>query len=631
MRWSCAAPLVLLSLTLMLLTPLAAQDRTRQSIPEAYRWNLADLYPDDAAWEAGKARLTAEIPQAGVFKGTLAQGPSQLAKALVTQAAQAKTLQRLFVYASLAADEDTRVAKNQGLVQQMSQLAAQFGTAWAFLEPEILALNPAMLDRFLAAGDGLAPYRQYLRDVIRRKPHTRTEAEEQLIALTGPMAAGATGATTVFLNADLPYPTVTLADGRDVRLDVAGFSAARASANRDDRRRVMEAFFGTLAQFTRTLGADMNANLERAIFLTRARNYGSSLERSLDEASIPVSVYHELVAGVNRHLPAFHRYLRLRSRMLGVETLHYYDLYAPLVADVPLQYTVEQARAQIRDAVGVLGPDYVQALDAAFTGRWMDLYPATGKRSGAYMNGSAYDVHPYLLLNYNGQYTDMSTLAHELGHAMHSWFSNKSQPFPTASYPIFVAEVASTFNEALLVNHMLGQITDPKVRLSLLGNYLEGLKSTVFRQTQFAEFELRMHDMAEKGQPVTGEALSRLYLEITRRYYGHDAGICTVDDYVAHEWQFIPHFYNPFYVYQYATSFTASSALAEKVLAKQPGAVERYRAFIAAGGSRYPIELLKDAGVDMTTREPLDLTIQKMNRVMDEMEQQLLLLGDTPR
>jgi oligoendopeptidase F len=336
-----------------------------------------------------------------------------------------------------------------------------------------------------------------------------------------------------------------------------------------------------------------------------------------------VAVYHELVAGVNRHLPAFHRYLQLRKRMLGVDALHYYDLYAPLVANVPLEYTVEQARTQIRDAVAILGPDYVQALDMAFDGRWMDLYPATGKRSGAYMNGSAYDVHPYLLLNYNGQYTDMSTLAHELGHAMHSWFSNQTQPFPTASYPIFVAEVASTFNEALLVDRMLQQITDPNVRLSVLGNYLEGLKGTVFRQTQFAEFELRMHEMGEKGQPITGEALSRLYLEITRRYYGHDAGICTVDDYVAHEWEFITHFYNPFYVYQYATSFTASSALSEKVLARDPGAVERYRAFIAAGGSKYPIELLKDAGVDMTSREPLDLTIQKMNRVMDEMDKLL--------
>ena len=397
---SAARPVLLV--LIMLLTPVAAQERTRSSIPDAYRWNRADLYPSDAAWQAEKHRLAAEIPTAASFKGTLAGGASSLLKALDAQAAQAKTLQRLSVYASLGADEDTRVASNQGLVQQMSQLAAGFGAAWAFLEPEILAIDPGTVQRFVADTPALAPYGQYVRDVLRRKPHTLPEAEERLIALTGPMTAGAAAAAGVFRNADLPYPTVKLADGREARLDVAGFAAARASTVREDRRRVMEAFFGTLGQFNRTLGAAMNANVEQAIFLTKARRYGSSLERSLDESDIPVAVYHELVGGVNRHLPTFHRYLRLRKRMLGVERLHYYDLYAPLVADVPLEYSVDEARRLITGAVGVLGPDYVQALETAFTGRWIDFYPSTGKRSGAYMNGSAYDVHPYLLLNYNG-------------------------------------------------------------------------------------------------------------------------------------------------------------------------------------------------------------------------------------
>jgi oligoendopeptidase F len=290
---------------------------------------------------------------------------------------------------------------------------------------------------------------------------------------------------------------------------------------------------------------------------------------------------------------------------------------------VPLEYTVDQAREHVLAAVAPLGPDYVAATRQSFDGRWIDFYPSPGKRSGAYMEGAAYDVHPYLLLNYNGRYNDVSTLAHELGHGMHSYFANKAQPFPTADYPIFVAEVASTFNEALLIDHMLSSITDPKARLSLLGDYLEGVKSTVFRQTQFAEFELRAHEMAQKGQPLTGDTLSALYLEITRKYYGHDRGVCVVDDYVGAEWAFIQHFYRPFYVYQYATSFTASTALAEKVLAREPGAVDRYRAFLAAGGSDYPIPLLRKAGVDMTTGEPLDLTVRKMARVMDEIERLL--------
>ncbi len=430
-------------------------------------------------------------------------------------------------------------------------------------------------------------------------------------------------ASNVLLNADLPWPTVKMADGKDVRLDSSGFSAARASSNRDDRRKVMEAFFGALGSYRRTLGAAMSGNVQGAIFRAQSRHYDSTLQAALDGPNVPTSVYKALVDSVNQHLPSFQRYLKLRQRILKLDELHYYDLYSPLVNDVPLNYTVEQAQANVKAAMAPLGADYVAGLDKAFRDRWIDYYPMTGKQSGAYMSPGAYDVHPYLLLNYNGQYTDMSAMAHELGHAMHSYFSGKNQPYATYNYPIFVAEVASTFNEALLIDHMLKQITDPKVKLALLGNYLENVKGTVFRQTQFAEFEMRMHEMAEAGQPITGDALSKLYLDITRKYYGHDAKICIVDDYVANEWAFIPHFYNSFYVYQYATSFTASTALSEKVLSGAPDAVAHYRAFLASGGSKYPIDLLKGAGVDMTTSEPLDLTIRKMDRVMDEIEKLL--------
>jgi oligoendopeptidase F len=334
-------------------------------------------------------------------------------------------------------------------------------------------------------------------------------------------------------------------------------------------------------------------------------------------------VYSRLVEGVNRNLPTFQRYLKLRKRMMGLSDLHYYDLYAPLVSSVDTKYPVDVAEHNILEALAPLGPEYAAGARRAFTERWIDMYPTEGKTSGAYSNGAAYDVHPYMLLNYNGKYDDMSTLAHELGHTMQSYFSNKNQPYPLSSYPIFVAEVASTFNEALLIDYTLKKIKDDATRLSLLGNYLEGIKGTVYRQTQFAEFELRMHEMVEKGQPLTGDALSKVYSEIVKKYYGHDQGVCIVDDYIANEWAYIPHFYNSFYVFQYATSFTASSALSEKVLAGEPGATERYLKFISAGKSKYPIELLKDAGVDMTTDEPLELTVKKMNRVMDEMERLL--------
>jgi oligoendopeptidase F len=602
---------------------VVAQERTRATTPEQYKWNLAELFPSDEAWETERARIEKELPNARAFKGTLGQGAAQLQKALDLNAEQDKTINRLATFASLKADEDTREARYQGMRDQMIQLGSQMGAEWAFLEPEVLTLDAAKVEEWITATPGLKQYAFYLRDVLRRKAHTLSAAEEAMIARTGPMASGVRSASNVLLNADLPWPTVKMADGKDVRLDASGFSAARASGNRDDRREVMEAFFGALGGYRRTLGATMNGNVQGAIFVARSRRYESTLHAALDGPNIPTSVYKALVDGVNQHLPTFQRYLKLRKRILKVDQLHYYDLYAPLVNDVPLTYTVDQAQANVKAAMAPLGPDYVAGLEKAFHDRWIDYYPMTGKQAGAYMNPGAYDVHPYLLLNYSGQYADMSAMAHELGHAMHSYFAAKSQPYPTYNYPIFVAEVASTFNEALLIDHMLKQITDPKVKLALLGNYLENVKGTVFRQTQFAEFELRMHQMAEAGQPITGEALSKLYLDITRKYYGHDAGICVVDDYVANEWSYIPHFFTPFYVYQYATSFTASTALSERVLSGAPDAVAHYRAFLASGGSKYPIDLLKGAGVDMTTSEPLDLTIRKMDRVMDEIEKLL--------
>jgi oligoendopeptidase F len=411
-----------------------------------------------------------------------------------------------------------------------------------------------------------------------------------------------------------------LSDGKTIVVNQANFTAYRGVPNRKDREAVMSAFFTSLGKFSRTFGTTIDGEVQKVAFVAKARKYNSPDEYALDGPNLPVSVYTRLVDGVNKNLSTFHRYLNLRKRMLGLTDLHYYDLYAPLVGSVNLTYTPEQAQQHVLAAVAPLGTEYQNTIKRAFAERWIDLFPSPGKRSGAYSNGGAYDVHPYMLINYNGKYEDMTTLAHELGHTMQSYFSNKTQPFPMADYPTFVAEVASTFNESLLNDHMLKSITDPDTRLALLGSYLENAKGTVFRQVQFAEFELRMHEMAAKGQPITGDAMAKLYLDITRKYYGHDQKICIVDDYIAHEWSYIPHFYRDFYVFQYATSFTASEALAQKVKSGDAQAVKQYLAFLSAGGSKYPIELLKDAGVDMTTDEPLQLTLKQMNSVMDQME-----------
>jgi oligoendopeptidase F len=531
----------------------------------------------------------------------------------------------------MLADQDTRDSEHQGMRQQMAQLAASFNAQCAYFEPEILKADKEAIQKFLASEPRLNVYRFYLEDILRRAAHTLSDSEEKLLADLGPVAGVPSNVYNILSNADFPYPTVTLADGRCVKLDQTTYANLRATPNRIDREKVMSAFFAGLGSFSRTFGTMMNGEVQKVLFNARARKYANALESSLHGPNIPTSVYMRLIEGVNKHLGSLHRYLKLRRQMMGLNELHYYDLYAPLVASVNLKYGPEEAEKHIVEAVAPLGFDYQATIRQAFNDRWIDLYPSEGKRSGAYSNGGAYDVHPYMLINYNGKYDDVSTLAHELGHTMQSYYSNKTQPYPLADYPIFVAEVASTFNEALLIDYMLKNINDEDTRLSLLGNYLESIKSTVFRQTQFAEFELRMHEMAQQGQAITGDALAKLYLEITKHYYGHDQGICMVDDYIAHEWSYIPHFYRDFYVFQYATSFTASAALAEKVKAGDPEAKRRYVAFLSAGGSKFAIDLLKDAGVDMSTDEPLELTMQEMNRVMDEMEAILEKRSAAPR
>jgi len=599
------------------------QNRSRVSIEEKYKWNLADIYPSDSVWQTAKDKVASEIPTLAQYHGRLMSSAGTLSDALDRMFAISKELSRLSTYAGLLADQDTRDGRHQSMRQEMSELRSSFSTQVAYVAPEILSGDRAALRRFLDSEPRLTNYRFYIEEILRGATHTLSEKEEKILASSGQLARGPGNAFAILSNADFPYPTVTLSDGTSAKLDQSTYSDLRALPNRTDREKVMSVFLNSLGSFSGTFGALINGEVQKELFYSKARNYPSSLEMALDGPNIPVSVYQHLIDGVNKNLPAFHRYLKLRQRMLGVDKLHYYDLYAPLVPSLKMEYTPEEAQKHVLAALAPLGPNYLSVLEKAFSERWIDLMPSEGKRSGGYSNGGAYDVHPYVLMNYSGKYIDLSTLAHEMGHTLHSYYSNKNQPYPLSGYEIFVAEVASTLNESLLNDYMLKNIQGPEARLSLLGNYLEGIKGTVFRQVQFAEFEMRLHEMAQKGQPIVGEAVARLFLEITRKYYGHDQGVCIVDDYVAHEWSFIPHFYSDFYVYQYATSFTASEALAAKVKTGDPAAINRFLTFLGSGGSKYPVDLLKDAGVDMTTDEPLNLTIQSMNRTMDEMERLL--------
>jgi len=599
--------------------PLAGE---RSGVPDKYRWNLADLYPSEAAWAQAREGLAKRIPGLAAYRGHLGESAEALWRALDAVYGLDRDLSRLAVYASSLSDEDTRAPRPREMKQAAEQLAVDFGAAASFLRPEILALDPARVRGFIAKEPRLGEYRFYLEDVLRWKPHTLSASEERIVAEAGNLTDAGQSIYGVLKDADFPYPRLKLSTGEEVRLDSSAFALHRASPVREDRDKVFAAFFGGLGGFERTFGSTLYAQVRAHDFVRKVRGFGSALESALFGDAIPTAVYRQLIADVHRSLPALGRYLELRRRMMGLDALRYQDLYAPLVGKVDLDFAPEEARAITLEAFAPLGQEYVDDLRRGYESRWTDFLPSTGKRPGAYSTG-VYGVHPYQLLNFNGKYDDLSTLAHESGHSMHTFLANASQPYPTSDYPIFVAEVASTLNENLLFHFMLERAKDDSTRLTLLGNHLETLRTTLFRQTLFAEFELGAHEMVERGETLTGQNLSALYLKLVRQYYGHDQGRCRVDDVIGAEWEYVPHFYRDFYVYQYATSLVASTSLAEAIRAeKGKGTARRdaYLAMLKAGGSRYPIDLLRDAGVDMTTSAPFQAAIADMNATMDEME-----------
>ncbi len=599
---------------------IPAQERDRSQIPDRYQWDLTAIYPSASAWREARQKFSGELPAIGRYEGTLAMSADRLSACLDLLDRLNRQFTRLFTYANLNLDQDMRAPSSLALKQELDQLGAAFAEQTAFIDPEILAIDPAKLQSFLSGAGKLATYRHYLHDLLRRQAHAGNMDEKKIIAAAELIADAPANIRDTLVNMDFPYTEVKARDGKIVKLDPSGFSLQRRSANREERKKAYSTYMGKLNEFSATFGALLNAQITKDIFYMKAGKYGSCLESSLDDDNIPVQVFHSLVENVNRNLPTFHRYLKLRQRILGVDELHYYDLSAPLAVAADRQFTFSEAREHILAACKPLGNDYVSVVRKAFADRWIDAYPTAGKRPGGYANGWAYDVHPYILFNFGGGYNDMSGLAHELGHALQSYLSNHNQPFAVAQCPRFVTEVASTLNEALLVDSMLKQTRDDAVRLSMLGNYLDGFAIKIFRATQVSEFELRAHEMAEKGEPLTGDALNSLYLEITRKYYGHDQNVCIVDDAIQSDWTTIPQLYYDFYAYQYATAYSASTALSELLLNGDKAAQKKYLDFLSAGSSDYSIPLLKKAGVDMTASEPFDLCMAKMNRALDEME-----------
>jgi oligoendopeptidase F len=594
--------------------------KTRDEIPDKYKWNLTDIYKSDSEWRVANDAIPGKINEVDKFKGTLTKSASNLLKCLEYNSEINKEMYKLYTYASLNSDLDTRDMKYTGMKQEQAQKYFDYEAKAAFIQPEILTADWNMIEGFIKSEPKLEPYRKGLNDMFRTKKHTLSEPEERILALSGMLGGVPSSVYSTFSNAEMPSPEVALSNGEKVILTKEEYNKYRASANRDDRKIVFKTYWNNLERFKASYGEMLYGSVKGDWFRAKARNYESSLEAALYPNNIPMEVYYALVDNVNKNLSAFHRYLKIKKRIMGVDTLRYLDLYAPAVKDIDLKYSYDDASKIILEALQPLGKEYIATVKKAIDERWIDVYPTPRKQSGNYSEGSIYDGHPYILLNYDGLYNNMSDLAHELGHVMQSYLSNKKQPYPLADYPTFIAEVASTFNEVLLFNYMIKNETNDDIRLSLLMSWLDKFKGTLFRQTQFAEFELRIHEAAEKGLPLTGDTFSKIYMDIVKAYYGHDQGICRIDDNIEMEWAFIPHFYSNFYVYQYSTSFTASISLAEKVISGDKTALDKYIEFLSAGGSDYPIELLKKAGVDMTTSDPFERTIVSMNKVMDEIE-----------
>jgi oligoendopeptidase F len=605
---------------------LACAAPERSDIPERYKWDLSALFQSDAAWTAAKKELLAGIPELARWQGKLGESSANLVGAMTDIERLSIQADRVYAYGLQRYDEDTRVSQALSMQQEAIQAYTDLQAATAWVRPEILEVGKPTIDRYVTEQPKLREYRQYFDEILRAAPHTRTASEEKIIAQTGAMAQAGSTVHSVFTSAELPYPTVKLSTGEEVRLDAAAYTKYRAAPNKADREAVFEAFWTRYGEFRRTLATSLNAHVQTHVFYKDVREFDTSLEASLFDFNIPKSVYTQLLDDVHRNLPTLHRYLKLRQKIMGLERLDYADLYAPIIESVDLQYTPEQAQQITLDAFQPLGAEYVAVLKKGYDERWVDFLPTTGKSSGAYSNG-AYGVHPFQLLNFNGAYEDLSTLAHESGHSMHTYLSLKHQPYATAYYSTFVAEVASTLNENLLFHHMLDETEDDATRLFLLSSYLDNIRGTMFRQTLFAEFELKIHEMVERGEPLTSDSLSKLYLELVRYYYGQDQGIVQVDDRIGAEWAYIPHFYRNFYVYQYATSMIAGMSLAEGIIgsaAKKAGAAtanrDKYITLLSSGSSQYPIELLRNAGVEMTTSAPFDAAMREMNRIMDEME-----------
>jgi len=580
-------------------------------------WKVEDMYATVEDWKADLEEVKKLADELVTYQGRMGESAESLYQALFLDDEIGRIGGKAFSYASRCSDVDTTNTENQALVMQVRTLFVSLGEKSAFMTPEILAIPEETLEKFYQEKPELEVYRRMLNNILRRKAHMLSAEMEQLLASAGDVTGTSDNVFSMFNNADLVFPEITDENGDKVRLTHGRYVPFLESSDRRVREEAFKAMYSTYKSYRNTLAATYAGKLKAHWFSAKARKYNSCLEAAVDGTNVPANVYINLIEAVHQNLDKMHRYVSLRKKLLGLDELHMYDLYTPLVKEADVKIPFEQAKETVYEALAPLGEEYRAVSKEGFENRWIDVYENEGKRSGAYSAG-VFGVHPYVLLNHNDTLDNMFTLAHEMGHAMHSYLSNKTQPHVDSHYVIFVAEVASTCNEVLLMEHLLKNTTDKVQRAYLINHFLESFRGTVYRQTMFAEYELLTHQMCERGESLTPDALSSVYYDLNKKYFGDDM---VVDEDIAMEWARIPHFYYNFYVYQYATGFSAAVALANRILKEGQPAVDDYLKFLSGGCSKSPIDLLKIAGVDMTTPAAVNSGLEMFGRLLDEMEE----------
>ena len=592
---------------------------TREEADARYKWAIEDLYKEDEDWKRDYELLKSRIPELTKFRGRLGESAEVLLSMQKLSDELNQLLEKIYVYANQRLHENTDNSTYQNMASQAQGLLVELSESLSFVEPELMELPDGIIETFLDENEEFSVYRQYFENIIRQKKHVLPTEQEQLLAAMGEVAESPKDIFSMFNNADIRFPEITGEDGHPVQVTHGRYMSLMQSRNRQVRKDAFEAMYGVYGDWRNTLAAMYRANVKQEAFLAKAHKYTSDLEAALDGSHIPVKVYEQLIEAVHESMPLMYRYMKLRKKLLGVEELHMYDLYVPVIEQDHSEIPFEQAKKTVLEGLAPMGEEYLHLLREGFDHGWIDVYENQGKRTGAYSWG-AYGTHPYVLLNYQGTLHDVFTLAHEMGHALHSWYSDEHQPYIYAGYRIFVAEVASTCNEALLIHYLMEQSKkagDQKKTMYLMNYFLEQFRTTLFRQTMFAEFEKITHGLQEQGETLTADRLCEIYYDLNKLYFGEE--IC-VDQEIAMEWARIPHFYTPFYVYQYATGFSAAIALSKQILEQGAPAVEQYKKFLKGGSSMYPLELLKMAGVDMEQKAPVQDALAVFAQYLDEME-----------